>query len=125
MVKQTRQIIAFDLSDPSRDSAKQWRANLLEVYRKQAVFYTDQYEAYKGVIPAEQHKVLTKKPVRLITLTASLTPHDSASLGWYVPRLPSPKSWPVISAPPTISSASTTLPGPQHYLHNTTVSPPL
>jgi len=25
------------------------------------MFYTDQYEAYKGVIPAKQHKAITKK----------------------------------------------------------------
>ena len=35
--------------------------NLPEVYHTQAMFYTDQYEAYKGVTPAEQHKVITKK----------------------------------------------------------------
>jgi insertion element IS1 protein InsB len=32
------------------------------VYREQATFYTDQYEAYQGVIiPAAQHKAITKK----------------------------------------------------------------
>ena len=31
------------------------------MYRTQAMFYTDQYEAYKGVVPAEQHQAITKK----------------------------------------------------------------
>jgi insertion element IS1 protein InsB len=29
--------------------------------REQATFHTDQYEVYKGVIPAEQHRAITKK----------------------------------------------------------------
>jgi insertion element IS1 protein InsB len=31
------------------------------VYREQATFHTDQYEVYKGVIPAEQHRAITKQ----------------------------------------------------------------
>jgi insertion element IS1 protein InsB len=61
MDKQTRQIIAFHIGDRRRDSAKQLWANLPEVYRTQAICYTDQYEAYRGVIPAEQHKAIMKK----------------------------------------------------------------
>ena len=34
--------------------------HLPEVYRTQATFYTDQYDAYTGVIPAERHKAITK-----------------------------------------------------------------
>jgi insertion element IS1 protein InsB len=60
MDQQTRQIFAFHVGDRSRDSAKQLWANLPEVYRTQATFYTDQYDAYTGVIPAEQHKAITK-----------------------------------------------------------------
>jgi insertion element IS1 protein InsB len=59
--KQTRHIIAFHVGDRSRDSAKQLWANLPAVYREQATFYTDQYEVYTGVIPAAQHKAITKK----------------------------------------------------------------
>ena len=61
MDKQTRQIIAFHVGDRSRDSAKQLWANVPEVYRTQATFYTDQYAVYKGVIPAGQHRAITKK----------------------------------------------------------------
>jgi insertion element IS1 protein InsB len=61
MDKQTRQIIAFHIGDCSRDSVKWLWASLPEVYRTQATLYTDQYEAYQGVIPAAQHKAITKK----------------------------------------------------------------
>jgi IS1 family transposase len=30
------------------------------VYREQATFHTDQYDAYTGVIPAEQHKAIAR-----------------------------------------------------------------
>jgi insertion element IS1 protein InsB len=31
------------------------------VYREQATFHTDQYDAYTGVIPVERHRAITKK----------------------------------------------------------------
>ena len=61
MDKQTRQIIAFHVGDRSHESAKQLWANLPAVYREQATFYTDQYVVYTGVIPAAQHKAITKQ----------------------------------------------------------------
>ena len=61
MDRQTRQILAFYVGDRSRDSAKQLWAKIPAVYREQATFYTDQYDAYTGVIPAERHKAITKK----------------------------------------------------------------
>jgi insertion element IS1 protein InsB len=61
MDQQTRQIIAFHIGDRSHDSAKQLWVNLPAAYREQATFYTDQYEVYNGVIPAAQHKAITKK----------------------------------------------------------------
>ena len=57
----TRQIIAFHVGDRRRDSAKELWANIPEIYREQAIFHTDQYEAYTGVIPAERHRAITKK----------------------------------------------------------------
>jgi IS1 family transposase len=60
MDKRTRQIIAFHVGDRSRDRAKQLGANIPKVYREQATFYTDHYEAYVGVIPARQHQAITK-----------------------------------------------------------------
>ena len=61
MDRTTRQIIAFHVGDRSRESARQLWANLPTMYREQATFYTDQYESYKGVIPPERHKAITKK----------------------------------------------------------------
>ena len=47
----TRQIIAFHVGDRSRDSAKELWAKIPLVYREQATFHTDQYDAETGVIP--------------------------------------------------------------------------
>src|SRR5215475_9429219 len=60
MDKQTRQIIAFHVGDRSHESAKQLWANLPAVYREHVKFYTDQYAVYTGIIPAAQHKAITK-----------------------------------------------------------------
>jgi insertion element IS1 protein InsB len=56
----TRQIIAFHVGDRSRESGKELWANIPLIYREQATFHTDQYAVYKGVIPAEQHRAMTK-----------------------------------------------------------------
>src|SRR4029450_596145 len=56
-----RQVIAFHVGDRSRESGNALWANIPLVYREQATFHTDQYEVYKGVIPAEQHRAITKK----------------------------------------------------------------
>jgi insertion element IS1 protein InsB len=61
MDAKTRHIVAFHVGDRSRDSAKQLWANIPAIYHEQATFYTDQYDAYKGVIPTAQHKAITKK----------------------------------------------------------------
>jgi len=60
MDAKTRQIIAFHVGDRSRDRAKQLWANIPIEYREQAIFHTDQYEAYQGVMPPAQHKAITK-----------------------------------------------------------------
>ena len=60
MDAKTRQVMAFHVGDHSRDSAKQLWANIPMAYREQAIFHTDQYEAYQGVIPPAQHKAITK-----------------------------------------------------------------
>jgi insertion element IS1 protein InsB len=57
----TRQIIAFHVGDRSRESAKALWSAIPEVYQAHATFHTDQYDVYKGVIPAERHKAITKK----------------------------------------------------------------
>jgi insertion element IS1 protein InsB len=57
----TRQIMAFHVGDRRRDRATGLWANIPEVYREQATFHTDQYDAYTGVIPTERHSAITKK----------------------------------------------------------------
>src|SRR5215468_11218971 len=61
MDAKTRQIIAFHVGDRSRDSAQELWAKIPSVYRQQATFHTDQYDAYTGVIPAERHRAITKR----------------------------------------------------------------
>jgi insertion element IS1 protein InsB len=56
----TRKVIAFHVGDHSRDRAKELWAKIPLVYREQATFHTDRYEAYQGVIPAARHKAITK-----------------------------------------------------------------
>jgi insertion element IS1 protein InsB len=60
MDAKTRQIMALHVGDRSRDRAKQLWAKIPLVYREQATFHTDQYDAYTGVIPAERHRAMTK-----------------------------------------------------------------
>ena len=51
----------FHVGDRSHDSAKQWWANRPAVYREHAMCSTDLYAVYTGVIPAAQHKAITKQ----------------------------------------------------------------
>jgi insertion element IS1 protein InsB len=55
----TRQVIAFHVGNCSQDSAEQLWANIPAVYRAQALFYTDQYEVYTGIIPTAQHRAIS------------------------------------------------------------------
>jgi insertion element IS1 protein InsB len=56
----TRQIIAFHVGDRSRQSAEALWGKIPIKYQEQAIFYTDCYEVYKGVIPPAQHRAITK-----------------------------------------------------------------
>jgi insertion element IS1 protein InsB len=60
MDTKTRQIIALHVGDRRRDSAKALWSEIPAVYQEHAIFHTDQYEVYNGVIPAERHKAITK-----------------------------------------------------------------
>lgn len=57
---QGRQVIAFQVGDRSRKSARKRWQKIPAVYRQQATFYTDGYASYHGVIPSAQHHVITK-----------------------------------------------------------------
>jgi IS1 family transposase len=57
----TRQVVAFYIGDRSKRSARKlWKA-IPEVYKQKAVFYTDQYVGYLGIIPAAQHQAVSKQ----------------------------------------------------------------
>jgi insertion element IS1 protein InsB len=56
----SRQVIAFHVGDRSRKSAKRLGAKIPQAYRRHATFYTDQYVVYAGVIPAAQHRAISK-----------------------------------------------------------------
>ncbi len=56
----TRHVIAFHVGDRSQASAEQLWANLPARYRERAMFYTDHYIVYKGVIPPAQHRAISK-----------------------------------------------------------------
>ena len=52
--------MAFHVGDRSRKSAKRLWAKIPQAYRQHATFYTDQYVVYAGVIPAAQHRAISK-----------------------------------------------------------------
>jgi insertion element IS1 protein InsB len=56
----TRQVLAFHVGDRSRRAARALWQRIPLLYRQQAKFYTDDWEAYKGVIPQAQHYVCAK-----------------------------------------------------------------
>ncbi len=57
---QTKQVLAFYVGDRSRQSAQKLWQRLPAAYRERATFYTDDWEAYKGIIPAARHEVCAK-----------------------------------------------------------------
>jgi len=61
MDAKSRQIIAFYVGDRSQESAKKLWALIPKDYRENATFYTDNWQAYKGVIPEERHHVVKGK----------------------------------------------------------------
>jgi insertion element IS1 protein InsB len=60
MDAKTRQVIAFHVGDRSRKSAKRLWVKIPRAYRQHAMFYTNQYVVYEGVIPAAQHRAISK-----------------------------------------------------------------
>jgi insertion element IS1 protein InsB len=60
MDAKTRQVIAFHVGDRSRRSAKWLWAKMPTAYRLHATLDTDQYGVYAGVIPAAQHRAISK-----------------------------------------------------------------
>ena len=60
MDAKTRQVIAFHVGDRSHKSAEHLWAKSPPAYRQHATFYTDQYVVYDKVIPAAQHRAISK-----------------------------------------------------------------
>jgi insertion element IS1 protein InsB len=56
----SRQVLAFYVGDRSRDSARELWLRLPASYCKYATFSTDDWEAYRGIIPPAQHQVCPK-----------------------------------------------------------------
>jgi len=56
----TRQVIAFHVGDRSGQSAQALWEKIPAVYQEHALFYTDPYAVYSGVIPTAQHCAISK-----------------------------------------------------------------
>ena len=58
MDARSRQIIAFHVGDRSGESARRLWESIPKGYRDKATFYTDDWQAYKGIIPKDRHRVV-------------------------------------------------------------------
>ena len=58
--RRSRQVVAFYVGDRSRRSAKRLWARIPSRYRRHAIFSTDGWDAYQGVIPPAQHDICDK-----------------------------------------------------------------
>jgi IS1 family transposase len=56
----TRQVVAFHVGDRSGQSAQALWEKIPAVYQERALFYTDHYGVYTGVIPAAQHRPISE-----------------------------------------------------------------
>lgn len=55
LCRRTRQVIAFHVGDRSRESAKVLWEKLPNSIKEKGQFYSDDWDAYKGVFPSERH----------------------------------------------------------------------
>lgn len=53
--RDTRQIVAYEIGDRSRATAQKLWDKIPETLQKNALFYTDDWDSYKTVIPEGQH----------------------------------------------------------------------
>jgi insertion element IS1 protein InsB len=56
----TRQVLAFHVGDRSGQSAETLWEKIPAVYQEHALFYTDHYAVYSGVIPSTQHHAISE-----------------------------------------------------------------
>ena len=64
----TRQVVAVHAGGRSEQDAQAFWAEVPEPYRSGCDVYTDEWEAYKGAIPAEVHFAVKKSPGRQASL---------------------------------------------------------
>ncbi|NCJ08297.1 IS1 family transposase [Synechococcales cyanobacterium C] len=57
---ETREIIGAYVGSRGRESAQKLWESLPAVYRQCALIYTDDWEAYQGVLPKKRHQVVSK-----------------------------------------------------------------
>jgi insertion element IS1 protein InsB len=55
------QVIAFHVGHRSSQSATALWEKIPAMYQEQAMFYTDQYAVYTGVIPLARHRAILKR----------------------------------------------------------------
>lgn len=68
----TKQVIGFHIGDRSAQSAKRLMDSLPEVYRNKADFFTDDWEAYKSIIPSQRHYVSKAQTTSIERLNLTL-----------------------------------------------------
>lgn len=56
----TRAVVAVHVGDRSRESAKALWPQVPPVYHQCAIRYTDDWEAYVGVLPRKRHRIVAK-----------------------------------------------------------------
>jgi IS1 family transposase len=116
----TRQVIAFHVGDRHRQGAEALWGKIPTVYQEHAVFYTDHYAAYMGVIPSAQHRAISK-----LARTTDRVERFNCTLRQRVsrlvpPRSRSPRSSAITLEPSSISSVITISLGVQHHQNSTT-----
>jgi len=117
----TRQVIAFHVGARSQACAAQFWTNLPTGYREQAIFYTDHYAVYKGVIPPARHRAISKldrKTNQVGCFNCTLPQRVSRLVRSYR----SQRTLLTISEPSNISFVPTTSPDVQHYSDSTSLS---
>lgn len=60
MDAETCEIVAAHVGDRSRKSATALWAKVPAVYRQCAICYTDNWDAYVGVLPSKRHRIVAK-----------------------------------------------------------------
>lgn len=58
--RRTGEIIAYHVGGRSREDARKFWQSFPPVYRQCATIYSDQWEAYQGILPRNRHKIVEK-----------------------------------------------------------------